>query len=137
MALVFVLQTKYGIKNGLFETLEQKSGSFLWKGLSQMRSYVGLWGFPYHVQQLDRIGSYVVDQSERWIIGCNRYLGFCSVIEFELWGIKDGLELFLEWSYDSFLIQTDSMKAINAIQDQAPNGQIQHWLGEFTNSYLK
>ncbi|MBA0563478.1 hypothetical protein Golob_008455 [Gossypium lobatum] len=31
-------------------------------------------------------------------------------------GIKDGLELLPERNYDSVLIQTDSIEAINAIQ---------------------
>ncbi|MBA0583692.1 hypothetical protein Gorai_014539 [Gossypium raimondii] len=108
-----------------------------------MRSFVGLWRFPRQVQQLDRIESseviqqingvvkvdrgFVVargvvwDQNERWILSFNRYLGFCSVTEAELWGIKNGLEPLLEQNYDSILIQTDSTKEINAIQDQVPN----------------
>ncbi|MBA0763072.1 hypothetical protein Gotri_012589 [Gossypium trilobum] len=63
----------------------------------------------------------VWDRNERWILSFNRYLGFCSVTEAELWGIKNGLELLLEQNYDSILIQTDSTKEINAIQDQVPN----------------
>ncbi|MBA0795939.1 hypothetical protein Gohar_006759 [Gossypium harknessii] len=66
----------------------------------EMRSFVGLWPFTRQVQQLDRIESYEVA---------------------ELWGIKNGLELLLEQNYDSILTETDSMKEINAIQDQVPN----------------
>ncbi|MBA0767215.1 hypothetical protein Gotri_016137 [Gossypium trilobum] len=54
----------------------------------------------YGMVKVDRgfaaAGGVLRDQSERWIIGFNRYLGFCSVVEAELWGIKDGLELLLE-----------------------------------------
>ncbi|MBA0744081.1 hypothetical protein Gogos_006718, partial [Gossypium gossypioides] len=49
-------------------------------------------------------GGVLRDRSERWILGYNRFLGFCFVAEAELWGIKNGLELLLERSYDSVLI---------------------------------
>ncbi|MBA0706398.1 hypothetical protein Golax_018510, partial [Gossypium laxum] len=39
-------------------------------------------------------------QEGRWILAYNRYLGFCFVMEAELWGILDRLTLILEWSYD-------------------------------------
>ncbi|MBA0615530.1 hypothetical protein Godav_015655, partial [Gossypium davidsonii] len=61
-------------------------------------------------------GGVLWDRSERWIFGYNRHLRFCFVIEAELWGIKDGLELLPQRNYDSVLIQTDSIEAINAIQ---------------------
>ncbi|MBA0863162.1 hypothetical protein Goshw_017492, partial [Gossypium schwendimanii] len=87
-------------------------------------------------------GGLLWDRSERWILGYNRHLRFCFVNEVELWGIKDGLELLPERNYDSVLIQTDSIEAINAIQGQAPNSsdlilvrriyqllsRIEHWI---------
>ncbi|MFQ6627531.1 hypothetical protein Gotur_005497 [Gossypium turneri] len=68
------------------------------------------------------VGGVLRDRSERWIIDFNRFLGFCSITEAELWGIKDGLELLLERNFDSVLIQTNSMEVINAIQEQASSG---------------
>ncbi|MBA0739806.1 hypothetical protein Gogos_013041, partial [Gossypium gossypioides] len=61
------------------------------------------------------------DQNEISTLGYNRYLGFCPVIEVELWDILDGLTILLERNYDSVLIQIDSMEAILAIQNRAPN----------------
>ncbi|KAH1091287.1 hypothetical protein J1N35_018544 [Gossypium stocksii] len=100
----------------------------------------------YGVVKVDRGfaagGGVLRDQSERWIVGFNKYLGFCSIIEADFWGIKDGLKLLLEWNYNNALIQTNSIEAINAIQDQVPNGsdsalvrrihqllsKIEHWI---------
>ncbi|MBA0794099.1 hypothetical protein Gohar_018457, partial [Gossypium harknessii] len=66
-------------------------------------------------------GGVLRDWNERWILGYNRYLGFCPTIEVELWGIMDGLTLLLEQSYDSVIIQTDRMETFLAIQYQACN----------------
>ncbi|MBA0760152.1 hypothetical protein Gotri_022918 [Gossypium trilobum] len=64
------------------------------------------------------------DQEGRWILAYNRYLGFCFVMEAELWGILDRLTLILEWSYDFLIIQTDSVEAVQAIQEHAQdNGE--------------
>ncbi|MBA0721477.1 hypothetical protein Golax_009018 [Gossypium laxum] len=38
-----------------------------------------------------------------------------------MWGILDGLTILLERSYDSVIIQSDSMETILAIQVQAGN----------------
>ncbi|MBA0819660.1 hypothetical protein Gohar_025554 [Gossypium harknessii] len=66
-------------------------------------------------------GGVLRDQNENWILGYNRYLGFCSVIEDELWGIMDGSSLLLERSYDNVIIQIDNIEVVLAIQDQACN----------------
>ncbi|KAH1063484.1 hypothetical protein J1N35_028471 [Gossypium stocksii] len=44
------------------------------------------------------------------------YLG-CSVLERELWGILDGLDMSLDQDFKYILIQTDSCEAFNAIQE--------------------
>ncbi|MBA0607562.1 hypothetical protein Godav_019841, partial [Gossypium davidsonii] len=59
------------------------------------------------------------DQEGRWILAYNWYLGFCFVMEAELWGILDRLTLILEWIYDFLIIQTDSVEAVQAIQEHA------------------
>ncbi|MBA0608343.1 hypothetical protein Godav_020574, partial [Gossypium davidsonii] len=66
-------------------------------------------------------GGVLRDYNGRWILGYNRYLGFCFVMKVELWGILDGLVLLLEQKYDSEMVQTDSMEAALAIQNQAHN----------------
>ncbi|MBA0632684.1 hypothetical protein Godav_001378, partial [Gossypium davidsonii] len=48
-----------------------------------------------------------------------RYLGNCIVLEVELWGILDGLNLTLDRCFKRILIQTDSIEAINAIMEDS------------------
>ncbi|MBA0555000.1 hypothetical protein Golob_014069 [Gossypium lobatum] len=65
-------------------------------------SFYGNWIYSRtnDVVKVDRgfvvVGGVLRDRSEKWIIDFNRFLGFCSITEAELWGIKDGLELLLE-----------------------------------------
>ncbi|MBA0642555.1 hypothetical protein Goklo_026920, partial [Gossypium klotzschianum] len=65
------------------------------------------------------VGGVMRDQEGRWILAYNWYLGFCFVMEAELWGILDRLTLILEWIYDFLIIQTDSVEAVQAIQEHA------------------
>ncbi|MBA0638020.1 hypothetical protein Godav_029679 [Gossypium davidsonii] len=46
----------------------------------------------------------------------------CTVLDAELWGILDGLNLILERGYGSVLIQTDSLEAVNVIQEESFRG---------------
>ncbi|KAH1066193.1 hypothetical protein J1N35_031180 [Gossypium stocksii] len=62
-------------------------------------------------------GGFVHDHNDRWIIGYCRYLGNCTVVDAELWGILDGLNLILDRCFWNVIIQTDSIEAINAIQE--------------------
>ncbi|MBA0742372.1 hypothetical protein Gogos_015437 [Gossypium gossypioides] len=52
-----------------------------------------------------------------WIIGFARYLGNCTVLEAELWGILDGLNLILDRRFENILIKTDSLESLNAIME--------------------
>ncbi|MBA0602312.1 hypothetical protein Gorai_002497, partial [Gossypium raimondii] len=54
------------------------------------------------------------DQSRRWIIGFNRYLDNCVVLNSKLSGISGGLKLTLDGK--KVLIQTNSLEAVNIIQ---------------------
>ncbi|KAK5776841.1 hypothetical protein PVK06_044806 [Gossypium arboreum] len=62
-------------------------------------------------------GRFLSDHNDGWIIGYCRYLGNCTVVEAELWGILDGLNLILNRSLEKVVIQTDSIEAVNAIQE--------------------
>ncbi|MBA0609291.1 hypothetical protein Godav_021368, partial [Gossypium davidsonii] len=62
-------------------------------------------------------GGILRDHNGRWIIGFTRYLGNCVVLDSELWGIKDGLKLTLDWRFERVLIKTDSLEVVNIIQD--------------------
>ncbi|KAG8485688.1 hypothetical protein CXB51_019010 [Gossypium anomalum] len=52
-----------------------------------------------------------------WIIGFCRYLGNCTVVEAEFWGILDGLNPLLDRNFEKVIIQTDSLEAATAIQE--------------------
>ncbi|MBA0751503.1 hypothetical protein Gogos_000422 [Gossypium gossypioides] len=38
-------------------------------------------------------GGVLRDKNGEWILGCNKYLGNCSILDVELWGILDDLKL--------------------------------------------
>ncbi|MBA0687594.1 hypothetical protein Goari_015116 [Gossypium aridum] len=59
----------------------------------------------------------VRENNGKWIIGYNRRLGACSIIETELWDILDGVLLVQERHYHKILVQTDNIKVIEAIND--------------------
>ncbi|MBA0763079.1 hypothetical protein Gotri_012596 [Gossypium trilobum] len=40
-------------------------------------------------------GGFVRDHNGRWIVGFSKYLGNCTVMEAELWGILEGLNIML------------------------------------------
>lgn len=62
-------------------------------------------------------GGLLSDQNRRWIIDFNRYLSNYAVLDFELWGILDGLKLTQDRGFERVLIQADSLEAVNIIQD--------------------
>ncbi|MBA0844669.1 hypothetical protein Goarm_005713 [Gossypium armourianum] len=61
-------------------------------------------------------GGVICDHNGKWILGFNRYLGMCLVLEAE-WAIYDGLDLTLDQGHDKVLINTNSMEVVWAIQD--------------------
>ncbi|MBA0768476.1 hypothetical protein Gotri_017273 [Gossypium trilobum] len=60
-------------------------------------------------------GGCVRDHNGEWIIRFAKYLGNCTALEAEIWGILDGLNLILDRHFEKILIQTDSIEAINVI----------------------
>ncbi|MBA0733032.1 hypothetical protein Gogos_017084 [Gossypium gossypioides] len=57
-------------------------------------------------------GGALRDRHEGWIIGCNRNLARCSVLNPELWGILDGLKIAKDQNYDGVSIKAENQKAI-------------------------
>ncbi|MBA0581048.1 hypothetical protein Gorai_023240, partial [Gossypium raimondii] len=57
------------------------------------------------------------NQNGKWIIKFNRYLGNCAVLDYELWGILDGLKIALDRSFQRVSIWTDSLKVFNLIYE--------------------
>ncbi|MBA0553492.1 hypothetical protein Golob_012670, partial [Gossypium lobatum] len=50
------------------------------------------------------------DHHGKWIIGFNRRLGLCSVLNAELWGILDGLTVLNIKNWDKVSIRTDRVE---------------------------
>ncbi|KAK5770194.1 uncharacterized protein LOC108462408 [Gossypium arboreum] len=55
------------------------------------------------------------DHNGNWIVGFTRYLGNCEVIDSELWGILDGLQIALDCGYRKVIIRIDNLEAIKLI----------------------
>ncbi|KAK5833400.1 hypothetical protein PVK06_017225 [Gossypium arboreum] len=64
-------------------------------------------------------GGCVRNHNGEWINGFAKYLGNCIVLEVELWGILDGLNLILDRHFEKILIQTDNIEAINIILEDS------------------
>ncbi|MBA0873182.1 hypothetical protein Goshw_028664 [Gossypium schwendimanii] len=47
----------------------------------------------------------------------DQYLGNCFVLDAELWGILDGLDILIGRVYDNVLIQPDNLEATKVIQE--------------------
>ncbi|MBA0715873.1 hypothetical protein Golax_014751, partial [Gossypium laxum] len=133
IALKFrVLRLKYGVQSGLLDDMVTSDGSwnldlfFIWVTKDFIAKIVGIpstrltvcpdkiiWlatstGFFSLKSAYSKIREGVWNSKE--------YLGSCTVLEAELWGILDGLNLSLDWGFENNLIQTDNLESIHAIQ---------------------
>ncbi|KAK5776658.1 hypothetical protein PVK06_044618 [Gossypium arboreum] len=62
-------------------------------------------------------GGVVRDRDGIWIMGFGRYLGVCSPFEAEVWSILNGILLLLNKGLRRVIIQTNSLEAIQALND--------------------
>ncbi|MBA0817828.1 hypothetical protein Gohar_021855 [Gossypium harknessii] len=62
------------------------------------------------------IGGVMRDKNGRWILGYNQFLGSCSILEVELWGILNSLVIALDRGFDSLIFLSDNLEAVQAIQ---------------------
>ncbi|MBA0614953.1 hypothetical protein Godav_015164, partial [Gossypium davidsonii] len=60
------------------------------------------------------------DRSGSWILGYNRFVGPCSILDAELWGILKGLVITLDRGFDSMIILLDSPEVVQAIRGSFP-----------------
>ncbi|KAK5795421.1 hypothetical protein PVK06_036687 [Gossypium arboreum] len=61
-------------------------------------------------------GGVVRDRDVNWILGFTHYLGRCSPLEAELWGILDGILILLNKGYKRVRIQTDNLEVVRALK---------------------
>ncbi|KAK5783738.1 hypothetical protein PVK06_038251 [Gossypium arboreum] len=64
-----------------------------------------------------------------WVIGYNRCMHICSVLDSELWGILEGLTIVMDRDFNSY-------EAIQAIKGRATKVQIPLWLEELIFVWL-
>ncbi|KAA3472023.1 reverse transcriptase [Gossypium australe] len=57
-------------------------------------------------------GGVARDHEGNWITGFNRYLGNCSPMEAEIWGIMDGILILLNKGFRRITITSDNLEAI-------------------------
>ncbi|MBA0731830.1 hypothetical protein Gogos_015953, partial [Gossypium gossypioides] len=67
-------------------------------------------------------GGLLEDHNGNWIVGFTRYLDNCEVINSELWGILDGLQIALDCGYRKVIIRIDNLEAVNLIHEGVRNG---------------
>ncbi|MBA0605615.1 hypothetical protein Godav_018169 [Gossypium davidsonii] len=67
--------------------------------------------------RLASVGGALRDRYGGWIIGYNKNLGRCFVLNAESWGILDGLKISKDQNYDGVSIKTDNKDAIEAIHE--------------------
>ncbi|KAH1046624.1 hypothetical protein J1N35_037408 [Gossypium stocksii] len=60
-------------------------------------------------------GGVVRDRYGNWILGFTHYLGRCSPLEAEFWGILDGILIILNKGYKRVKIQTNNLEVVKAL----------------------
>ncbi|KAK5786060.1 hypothetical protein PVK06_040687 [Gossypium arboreum] len=60
-------------------------------------------------------GGVVRDQEGNWILGYTYYLGRCSPLKAELWGILDGIHISLSKGYKKVKLQTDNIEVVRIL----------------------
>ncbi|KAK5777246.1 hypothetical protein PVK06_045213 [Gossypium arboreum] len=77
------------------------------------------------VKNVDRFavaGGLLREQDGNWIVGFTRYLGNYEVIDSELWGILDGVQIALDCGFRKVIIRIDNIEAVNLIHEGVSGG---------------
>ncbi|KAA3469498.1 E3 ubiquitin-protein ligase UPL6-like isoform X3 [Gossypium australe] len=124
---VQVFKSKYGMKERLLESITRGKCPAVWRALAKTYLEYGflktllkelLAFLPYPSTGSNRINWIGTSQSNgQWITGYNKYLGFCSIFDVELWEILDGLVFIQREGHKSVLIHTDNLEVVKALQD--------------------
>lgn len=65
------------------------------------------------ISHIATIEGVIRDMNGGWILGFNQFLRTCTILNIELWGILQGLEIAFDRGFDSnMIILSDSPKAI-------------------------
>ncbi|MBA0753672.1 hypothetical protein Gogos_021161 [Gossypium gossypioides] len=87
--------------------------------LAGERTYLNTDGAVQMDSRAAVVGGVLRDKNGEWILGYNKYLGNCSILDAELWGILDGLKLIQRRGDAKVVIQSDSFEAVKAIHGSA------------------
>lgn len=69
----------------------------------------------------------VRDENGQWLKGFGLRIGWCTVVEAELWGIKEGMRLAWDMGHRKVIIEVDNEKAIRLIKNaEKATGNIQN-----------
>ncbi|KAH1048010.1 hypothetical protein J1N35_038794 [Gossypium stocksii] len=63
-------------------------------------------------------GGVVRDRNRNWILGYTHYLGRCSHLEAELWGIFDGIFILLSKGYKKVRIQSNNLEVVKELSSE-------------------
>ncbi|KAK8690240.1 hypothetical protein V6N13_088941 [Hibiscus sabdariffa] len=64
-------------------------------------------------------GGVLRDHNGGWIRGFSKFIGKCSVVEVELWGIARGLDLAWDMGYRRVMVESDSADALHLLQGRS------------------
>ncbi|KAH1072108.1 hypothetical protein J1N35_024436 [Gossypium stocksii] len=77
--------------------------------------YLNMDGSVRNADRLATAGGLLRDHNGTWIVGFTRYLGNCKVVNSELWGILNGLQIVLDCGFQKVFIRTDNLEVVNLI----------------------
>ncbi|KAA3485757.1 reverse transcriptase [Gossypium australe] len=63
-------------------------------------------------------GGVVRDRDGRWVLGYSHYLGKCSPLEAELWGILDGVFILINKGYKKIKIRSDNLEMVRILSTE-------------------
>ncbi|KAE8671946.1 hypothetical protein F3Y22_tig00111877pilonHSYRG00155 [Hibiscus syriacus] len=56
-----------------------------------------------------------------WIVGYCRYIGYCSVLHAELWGVLDGLQTAWKYGANRVMLEMDNAEAFTMLSSPCHN----------------
>ncbi|KAK8632591.1 hypothetical protein V6N13_072981 [Hibiscus sabdariffa] len=68
-----------------------------------------------------RWGGVLRDHHGAWMRGFSKFVGRCSALEAELWGIATGLRIAWDMGFRQLVVETASMDAISVLQNKLHN----------------
>lgn len=63
------------------------------------------------------MGGVIRDQVGNWLLGYSRHLGSCSILEAELWGIFEGINMAWSLGVRRIEVECDSKMALQLVAD--------------------